>query len=86
MILLTHVILALASLGLTTYAFFHPTRLTLRMSYLLVALTVASGTYLILLSPAHMLQTCTTGLLYLSVVALGILAARGRLIQAQSLT
>ncbi len=79
MILLAHIIIALVSLGSTTYAFFHPTRLTLRISYLLVALTVATGTYLILMSPAHMLQTCTTGLVYLGVVTLGILAARQRL-------
>lgn len=74
MIILLHVVSALASVGWTTYAFFAPSNIKLYISYALFGSTVASGTYLVLYSSGHLLQTCVTGLVYIGVVSLGLVA------------
>lgn len=79
MALLTHIIIAVLSLFYSLYLFLSPSRLKLRVSYGLMALTTASGTYLIVTSNGHMLETCTVGLLYLGLTTFGILSARHRL-------
>jgi hypothetical protein len=79
MIVMLHVSIAIASLVLTTLAYVLPSSLKLRLAYGLVAATLASGFYLVWSEPAHMLQSCMTGIVYIGVVSLGILAARRRL-------
>ncbi len=79
MLVLIHVIIALSSLGLATHLFFSPSRRKFHVSYGLVAATLISGTYLVYTSGAHILQACTTGLLYLGLVFLAIAAARHKL-------
>lgn len=79
MIVLLHVIIALTSIGITSYAYFRPTHSKLRVSYGLVGLTLASGLYLVWSMPAHMVQACTSGLIYLGIVTVGIVMARARL-------
>ncbi len=65
MILLAHIVIALASIGLATNTWFRPSRTKLRANYGLIAATVASGTYLLVSKPSHMLETCTLGLAYI---------------------
>ncbi len=79
MIVILHVIIATMSIGLTTYAYVRPSVSKLRGAYGLVAMTLASGIYLVASSPSHMIQACTTGLVYLGVVSIGIVAARVKL-------
>ncbi len=79
MTVLLHILIALSSLGYTTYVFFRPSRTGLYGSYTLVAATIASGAYLIANNPSHMLQSCTTGLVYLGMVSVGIISARAKL-------
>lgn len=79
MILLLHIAIAIASVVYTGYVYASPSRNKLRASYALVALTVASGTWLIIANPAHMVQSCLSGLLYLSVVFFGIHLAGNKL-------
>lgn len=64
-----HVIIALVSMGYATALLVSPAKASFSAHYALITLTVASGTYLIVASPAHMLETCTMGLLYLGFVA-----------------
>jgi hypothetical protein len=78
-ILITHVVVALSSVAYATYAFFNPTHDRLRFSYLLVASTIFSGTYLAIGAPEHLLRTCLTGLAYTSVVTVITVAAHRRL-------
>lgn len=85
MILLIHILVAVSSLGVTGYAFLAPSKLKLRVSYALVALTLASGTYLVLSTNARMVQACLSGLAYLGFVSAGIAAARLRLAKAGAL-
>lgn len=82
--LLFHVLIALASVGYTTYLIASPAKSKLRVLYILVALTLASGTYLIWNNPAHMVQSCTTGLLYIGVISLGVVLVHNKLASAKS--
>lgn len=80
MILTAHIVIAIASLILAVYALFAPTRRKLTVSYVLIALTVISGTYMIVVAPAHMMQACVSGLVYLSAVFVLIASARRKLV------
>ena len=84
MILLAHITVALFSLGYTSYLFFKPTKLRIKISYSLVALTIASGTYLIVSTKSHMIEACTMGLLYLAVTLAGILASQRKLVKEKT--
>lgn len=79
MILPLHIAIALTSVIYTAFVYFSPSRAKLRGSYVLVALTVASGTWLIIANPAHMVQSCITGLVYLGVIFFGIALAHQKL-------
>lgn len=75
MIIALHVAIALASLALTTFAYFQPSAPKLKIAYGLVGLTLASGTYLTITLHTHILRSCLTGLIYLGVVITGLVAA-----------
>lgn len=77
--LVAHIFIALGSLMFTTWLFFVPSTAKLRASYALVAATLATGTILAAGSKAHILQTCLSGLLYLAIVATGLVLARQKL-------
>jgi len=79
MILLLHIAIALSSLVVTALAFVSPKQSLLYTSYALVALTISSGTYIAVISPAHMVQACISGLIYTVVVMGGIVAVRRKL-------
>lgn len=76
MILLLHIAIALSSIVLSTYVYFRPSRTALYSSYGLVGVTFISGFYMVMASPAHLMQACVSGLIYLGVVSLALLAAR----------
>jgi hypothetical protein len=77
--LIPHIIIALSSIGFTGYVFLRPSKNKLYASYILVAATIATGTYLVMLMPSHMVSSCITGLIYLGVVMSGVLATRHKL-------
>ncbi|MEO5950045.1 MAG: hypothetical protein ABIQ04_01210 [Candidatus Saccharimonadales bacterium] len=79
MIVFLHVLIALSSIILTTYAFFRPSRKLLNASYAFIGLTLASGIYMVVQSPSHMLEACSIGVFYLVVVASGTVAVRAKL-------
>ncbi len=79
MMLILHILIALSSLALATFAYFRPSLAALRGSYALVLGTLTTGTYLVVINPAHMVTACTSGLIYLAVVSTAILAARRKL-------
>ncbi|HVW22929.1 MAG TPA: hypothetical protein VHB51_00335 [Candidatus Saccharimonadales bacterium] len=76
MIILLHVLCALSSLVATTWAAFAPSKTKLRVGYSLTAMTLASGTYLVISLHAPLLSSCETGLIYLSLAMAGLLRAR----------
>lgn len=79
MIVLAHVIIALTSMAYTTYTFLSPSKSKLFASYSLVALTLASGTYLVLSTHTRLLPACMSGLIYLGVVFSGLILASRKL-------
>ena len=83
MVVMFHVFVALSSIALTSFAYVSPSRVKLRGAYGLVALTLASGFYLVASEPSHMLQSCTMGVAYIAIVTVGIMAARRRLALAR---
>lgn len=84
MIVLIHVLIAVSSLIYTAYVYLSPSEAKVRASYGLVGLTLASGTFLVLSKPAHMLQACIIGLFYLGIIVLATVAAREKLATAKN--
>lgn len=79
MILITHILIALTSLGLATYVLFKPSKNTLYVTYALIASTLVTGTYLVISSSSHLVQSCLTGLVYIGVVSIGVVTAHVKL-------
>lgn len=78
MIVLIHVLIALASVGLASFTFFKPTINRLAASYGLIIATIGSGTFLILSGPSDMLRSCLTGLVYVTAVTIVTIATHVR--------
>jgi hypothetical protein len=76
MALIIHIIIALSSIAFTTLLFAAPSQVKFRVNYLMIGLTLATGTYLVVSTNTPMLKACTSGLLYISLVTLGTIAAR----------
>lgn len=79
MIILLHVIIALTSIVIASFTFLKPTLKKLIVSYGFILGTVATGTYLLISVPSHILQSCMMGLAYLTIVTLATIAAHVRL-------
>ncbi len=79
MLIVLHVLIAISSIVFAGYTFLLPSSKKLQVSYGLTALTLLSGTYLVLSTHAAMLQACMTGLIYLAIVLAETFAARTRL-------
>jgi hypothetical protein len=77
--LLIHIIIAVASLALTGWAYLSPSKRKLYSSYISVFLTLGTGFFLVMSKPAHMTQTCITGLIYLGFVVYGIASVHHKL-------
>jgi hypothetical protein len=86
MILLTHIVIALGSVIYTGFMFLAPTKLKINISYVLLALTIGTGTYLTISTPAHMLQTCITGLSFVVFMLSGIAATKYKLAKAAKIS
>ena len=79
MAIIVHVLIALTSVIYAGFTFFQPSGKKLNVSYILVAATIATGTYLVIMKPSHMVSSCITGLAYLAVVFALIISARHKL-------
>jgi len=79
MLLITHILIALGSLGFTTYLYFSPSKSKFRLAYGLVGGTLASGTILVIITHSPLLSSCLTGLIYLSAVSFGLALAYNKL-------
>jgi hypothetical protein len=79
MIVFIHVLLALTSLVFSGLTYFSPSKNRLKISYVLIASTLASGTYLVISLHANMASACTSGLIYLAIVTFAAIGARYKL-------
>lgn len=78
MALIIHILIAITSIAFTTVLLISPSQTRFRINYVLIGLTLASGTYLVVSTNAAMLKACMSGLLYISVVTAGTIAAQYR--------
>lgn len=67
MVILLHVLIALASLIYATCLIIAPSQIKFRINTALIAATFASGAALIIFEHAALLRTCASGLSYLAV-------------------
>ncbi len=65
--ILIHVLIALTSVVLATVVVFRPSLRLFVVHYGFVAATVATGSYLLVAYPTHIVQSCAVGLVYLAV-------------------
>lgn len=79
MVVLLHVIIALASVITASLLFFRPSVKAMKVSYALILGTVASGSYLVVTSPSHIIEVCTVGLVYTAIVFAATAATRVKL-------
>jgi len=79
MILITHILIALSSLIYSGFTYMSPTKTKLYASMSLVALTLGSGTYLVVSTHSPLVSSCITGLVYLGIVSIGIYFAATKL-------
>jgi len=79
MLIIFHVFIALLSLATTSLTFISPGRNRLNLCYFLTLGTIATGTYLTILLPAHMVQACISGLIYLAFISVGLASSRKKL-------
>jgi hypothetical protein len=84
MILIVHILIAFSSIVYTGFTYLFPTKNKLYISYSLVTLTLMTGSYLLLTKPSHILQTCTTGIIYLSFVTFGLVFSRKKLAEKKT--
>lgn len=84
MFVLLHVVIALSSIVYTSYLFISPTKRNFQVTYALIGLTLASGTYLVISKPAHIMSACESGLAYIGVVLFGLIAAQYRLVHSKT--
>ena len=74
-----HIVIALSGIVQATLLLISPTNSKFRFMYILLAMAIASGTYLTWISRTHILSACVSGLLYIGVIAAAVLAARHKL-------
>ena len=79
MILITHIAIALFSIGYSTYLYLSPSKNKIYTSYGLMALTLGSGTYLLWSTKTHVLQGCVMGIAYLAGVSAAVILANRKL-------
>ncbi|HEY8992311.1 MAG TPA: hypothetical protein VIM37_00490 [Candidatus Microsaccharimonas sp.] len=79
MIILIHVIIAFTSIIVASFSFFKPTMRKLFVNYGFILATVGTGAYLLVSFPSHILQSCLTGITYLTIVSAATIASHVRL-------
>jgi hypothetical protein len=83
MVVFLHIVIALASIIAATFTLFSPNKTRFFITYSLIGSTLASGMYLVWLSPAKMLHMCIAGLIYTVAVSAITVVARVRFAKIQ---
>jgi predicted tellurium resistance membrane protein TerC len=79
MLIVTHVVIALSSIVSSAVLLFRPSKRNFNITYALVALTLGTGTVLVIETHSSLTHSCIAGLVYLFVVLAGIIPAHYRL-------
>ncbi len=76
--ILLHVIIAIISVGYTTFSAFVPSKNKLNIVYVLTALTLGTGTLLIFTEHTNMTRLCLMAVLYIGFVVANVYIIRKR--------
>lgn len=79
MVLVFHIVVAVASLACAAAGFFAPSVKKMRASYALTLLTLGSGVYLVVSTHARLVSSCMAGIVYLGVVFCAMAGTRRKL-------
>lgn len=82
MLLVLHILVALAGLVASTLSVFAPSNQKINLSFGLVIATIASGTVLVISTHSPILQSCLAGLVYTGFCSSLIVSAKYRLARA----
>lgn len=77
--LILHVTVAILSVILVSLSYAKATKRKIWLSYLLIAATLISGTVVTIQSHAKLIPACTSGLIYIGFMSLGINRAQHKL-------
>ena len=78
-LLIFHITVALSGVALSSYSFFRPDLLKIRLTYILVGMTLISGSWLVVVTHAPILSGCLSGLAYVGIALVGLVPARHKL-------
>lgn len=79
MILFTHVVIALLCAIFSIVTYISPSDQRLRISSILILLTLLSGTMLVLSLKTHLVRACMTGLVFVGFSLTALIASKHRL-------
>jgi hypothetical protein len=79
MFLTLHIVLALASLFISTFALFSPSPRKLNFTYLLTIGTLLAAGGLVIVDHASIGRTCITAFVYLAIVTINVFIAQRKL-------
>jgi|GEM_PF-2350203 len=79
MILVVHIIIALTSVIHSTIGIFSPSQAKLKMTYILMGGTLASGVFLGFDKHVNLGHACLSGIVYVCLVSINILITKRRL-------
>jgi len=83
MLLALHILVAIASVAYSSFIFFKPSEDGLKITYWLMFATLSSGTYLVIVSHARLVESCVSGILFVSIVSIGIVRATRKLAEVK---
>lgn len=84
LLLISHIIIALTGIVLTTLLLISPSKKKFQGTYIFLAGTIGTGTVLVILNSSHMLQSCVMGIAYTAFVVGGIVIAKRRMIAREN--
>jgi len=84
MLIITHIVIALSSIVYSAMLYLKPLKFKFYIAYLLVGLTLVTGTVLVIQTHSSLTHSCFAGLIYLAVVLAGIVPAHYKLSSAKS--
>jgi predicted tellurium resistance membrane protein TerC len=82
--LLLHIIIALAGIVFAAHMCISPSDNKIKVTYGLTGLTVATGTWLVIAHPAHLMQSCLMGLAFLGFTFACIAIGRRKLASVEN--
>jgi hypothetical protein len=79
MVLVIHILASLSSVALTGVNYIWPSKIRMKVDFGLVVVTLVTAIYLIWTNPKDLVSSCVSGITYLTIVLIGILATQRKI-------